>query len=243
MGDSGTGCGSRRCEVGFPAARRAEGAGSADAARPLVGAGGPVPDRPRRGARSTEVTVELRFGEQVEAQDVVLGGARGVEHRDQRADVATGAEACRRFRRQQPDPRRDRTQPPGRRPRRGWRRERPRPRRGLGQATGGAAFRARALSRSAPPRGARKVPAVQRSSRFEARDVPIDASPRFARIMPQRHRACHQRFRCPSSCDKGWSVRCRVCAPFATFARGNGRARSGWPRFRSPPASARLRCR
>jgi hypothetical protein len=57
--------------------------------------------------------------------------------------------------------------------------------------------------------------------------IPRSDNRRFGCIMPQRRQACHRRrSRCLSACGRALSARCRVCAPFATFGRDSGRARS-----------------
>ena len=49
--------------------------------------------------------------------------------------------------------------------------------------------------------------------------------------------------RFPSSFGRASNARCRACGPFATFGRGNARARTGSSRLRSPRVSSRRRSR
>ena len=81
---------------------------------------------------------------------------------------------------------------------------------------------------TAPLKPAAKAAARPRAHRprsFRAlTPTPIAASPALCRSVAEH---VITRSRCPSSCDRASSARCRACAPFATSVRDSGRARSG----------------
>ena len=80
-------------------------------------------------------------------------------------------------------------------------------------------------------------------NRLAGRVCPVSGGVGASRLKPQRRRGLAGRRRCPSSCDRASSGRCRACAPSATFARDSGRARSGSSRLRSLRVCSRRRCR
>ena len=154
--------------------------------------------RPRRAARLSRRgrTSARRTGD---VRRRISGGGRGGEHGEQWARAAKVAEARRRLRRQDRGTRRDRERSVG-----------------TGEARG-------ARNRDGAQACSRSVRTVPRPNAL----IPRSDNRRFACIMPQRRRACHRRrSRCLSSCGRALSARCRACAPFATFGRDSGRARS-----------------
>ena len=97
---SGIGGGGLSCGPGD-----SRGAGAVAAAKPLTGAGGPSGGAAASPGAIAATAETPNFGSanRHESQGVVLRRAGGVERRDQGTDVAHGAEARRRFRRQEPD--------------------------------------------------------------------------------------------------------------------------------------------